>query len=232
MYPSGLVCLGAWIHRLVMVSRNTRGSQTGRRRTSPWAIAGAIALGSFGCARVTLPPSPPVPTAVWLEEGIASWYGDAFHGRETASGEIYDMEAMTAAHRTLPFGTVLQVQNLDNGRVTTVRVNDRGPFVSGRHVDLSRRAALELDMVGSGTARVRLAIVDAGPQNSCWTVQAGAFGDRDTADQIRASLEREGHSVRITTAPNGLHRVRAGPFQSRIEAEELTRSLGGTLLGC
>ena len=72
-------------------------------------------LGSSGCARVTPPPSPPVPTAVWLEEGVASWYGDAFHGRETASGEIYDMEAMTAAHRTLPFGTVLQVQNLDNG---------------------------------------------------------------------------------------------------------------------
>ncbi len=188
-------------------------------------------LGSSGCARVTPPPSPPVPTAVWLEEGVASWYGDAFHGRETASGEIYDMEAMTAAHRTLPFGTVLQVQNLDNGRVTTVRVNDRGPFVPGRHVDLSRRAARELDMVGSGTARVRLAIVNGGAQN-CWMVQAGAFADRDTADQIRASLEREGHSVRITTAPNGLHRVRAGPFQSRVEAEELIRSSGGTLLGC
>jgi rare lipoprotein A len=101
----------------------------------------------------------PVPGPDWVEVGVASWYGDPYHGRTTASGEVYDMEAMTAAHQTLPFGTVLSVWNLDNGLVTTVRVNDRGPFWQNRIVDLSRHAARELDMIGPGTARVRLTIV-------------------------------------------------------------------------
>jgi rare lipoprotein A len=92
---------------------------------------------------------------------VASWYGHPFHGRTTASGETYDMEAMTAAHRTLPFGTVVQVDNLDNGQRTRVRINDRGPFVRGRIIDLSRRAARELDMVGAGIARVRITILEA-----------------------------------------------------------------------
>ena len=196
-----------------------------------------LVIGSFGCARVTPPPiaPAPVPEAGFLEEGVASWYGVPFHGRATASGEIYDMEASTAAHRTLPFGTILRVQNLDNERTTTVRVNDRGPFVKGRNLDLSRRAARELEMMGPGTARVRLTIVNAPPpasRESCWVVQAGAFLDRDNAELLRRSLEREGQVVRITTGPDGLHRVRAGPFQSRMEAEEITSGTGGMLLGC
>jgi len=123
----------------------------------------ALLLTSFGCARV-MPSAPAAPAAPplgpdWSEVGVASWYGPPFHGRTTASGEVYDMEAMTAAHQTLPFGTVLSVWNFDNGLTTTVRVNDRGPFVRNRIVDLSRRAARELDMIRPGTAQVRLSIL-------------------------------------------------------------------------
>lgn len=217
-----------------MVPSGSRQSQKHSRRVVLWTTLTGLAIGSIGCSRVTPPPivPAPVPETGFLEEGVASWYGVPFHGRATASGDIYDMEASTAAHRTLPFGTILQVENLDNAHTTTVRVNDRGPFVRGRNLDLSRRAARELEMIGPGTARVRLTIVSAPSPESCWVVQAGAFSDRDNAELLRLSLEREGHGVRITTSPNGLYRVRTGPFQSRIEAEGIMGETGGLLLGC
>ncbi|MDR5906730.1 septal ring lytic transglycosylase RlpA family protein [Franzmannia qiaohouensis] len=90
------------------------------------------------------------------EEGIASYYADRYHGRQTASGERFDQRALTAAHPSLPFGTRVRVTHLDNGRETVVRINDRGPFVRGRIIDLSRRAAEELDMLRSGVAPVRV----------------------------------------------------------------------------
>jgi len=95
----------------------------------------------------------------YWEVGIASWYGPGFHGRRTASGEIYDMYAMTAAHRTLPFGTIVKVVDLETGRSVVVRINDRGPFIEGRIIDLSYAAAVELGMVEKGLARVGLKIV-------------------------------------------------------------------------
>ncbi|MEZ4845707.1 MAG: septal ring lytic transglycosylase RlpA family protein [Bdellovibrionota bacterium] len=97
------------------------------------------------------------------EEGYASWYGDKFHGRKTASGETYDMYAMTAAHRQAPFGTNVKVINLDTGRETIVKINDRGPFVRGRIIDLSRKAAEQIGMIGNGTARVRLEFLKQSP---------------------------------------------------------------------
>ncbi len=93
------------------------------------------------------------------QQGIASWYGGKFHGRTTASGERYDMNTLTAAHRELPFGTRVRVTNLDNGRQVVVRITDRGPFVKGRIIDLSRAAAKQIDMVQAGVARVRLEIL-------------------------------------------------------------------------
>lgn len=92
-------------------------------------------------------------------EGIASWYGEDFHGRLTASGEVYDMYAMTAAHKTLPLGTVVKVHNLENGKTVEVKVNDRGPYVKGRIIDLSRTAGRALEIRGAGTAKVKLEIV-------------------------------------------------------------------------
>lgn len=114
-----------------------------------------------GCSLVTRPtPPPPFPETGEAETGIASWYGPGFHGRTTANGETYDMDAMTAAHKTLAFGTIVRVDNLENGRSVRVRINDRGPFVDGRIIDLSRRGARELDMLGSGIARVRVIVVE------------------------------------------------------------------------
>jgi rare lipoprotein A len=94
----------------------------------------------------------------YTETGLASWYGKPYHGRPTASGERYDMHALTAAHRTLPFGTVVRVRNLENGREIRVRITDRGPFVDGRIIDLSLKAARKLDMVRAGLARVELRV--------------------------------------------------------------------------
>jgi len=95
----------------------------------------------------------------FAQRGVASFYAEAFHGRTTANGETFDMNAMTCAHRTLPFGTMLQVTNLDNDRDVTVRVNDRGPYVSGRIIDLSKGAARSLDMIESGTANVLIEVI-------------------------------------------------------------------------
>ena len=101
------------------------------------------------------PPAPPAP-AVFTQTGPASWYGKSHHGRTTANGEKFDMEALTAAHRTLPFGTRVRVTNLENNRSVTVRINDRGPYVRGRILDLSARAARELGMAEDGVSRVRI----------------------------------------------------------------------------
>ena len=119
----------------------------------------ALALVLGGCGLFGRRP-PPVSTAPGsTQEGIASWYGPGFHGRRTANGEIYDQFDLTAAHQTLPHGTYVRVTNLTNGRDVLVRINDRGPFVDDRVIDLSYAAAVQLDMVGPGTAPVQLQIV-------------------------------------------------------------------------
>jgi rare lipoprotein A len=105
----------------------------------------------------------PTENSKYDETGIASWYGKRYHGRRTASGEIFDMNSGTAAHRTLPFGTRVQVTNLENGRSAVLKINDRGPFVRRRIIDVSRRAAQELGFVHQGTARVRVRIVQPAP---------------------------------------------------------------------
>lgn len=128
----------------------------------------AAVLISQGCTLAGGPPassrapSPGAPASAWTQTGIASWYGQPFHGRTTASGERFDMNKLTCAHKTLPFGTRLRVENLDNGRAVTLRVNDRGPFVEGRILDVSRGAAEELEMIGPGTARVRISVLGPG----------------------------------------------------------------------
>jgi rare lipoprotein A len=107
-------------------------------------------------------PTPGDPTGPHEFSGRASYYSDEFHGRKTANGETFDMNALTAAHRTLPFNTILRVTNLENGREVTVRVNDRGPFVGERVIDLSLAAARELDLELTGTAMVRIEVLEMG----------------------------------------------------------------------
>ena len=125
------------------------------------------------------------------EIGIASWYGHPYHGRPAANGEIYDMEQFTAAHRTLPFGTLVHVVNLDNSKSVDVRINDRGPFVGDRIIDLSHAAARAIDMIGPGTARVRVEIAQmpAAPPPGSYAVQVGAFGVRANAERLCAEME-------------------------------------------
>ena len=108
----------------------------------------------------TIEPRRPAKSERALAQGLASWYGQKFHGRKTASGERFDMHELTAAHPTLPFGTLVEVRNLDNGRRVVVRINDRGPTVTGRIIDLSYAAAVELGMIDRGVAEVALYLVD------------------------------------------------------------------------
>ncbi len=164
---------------------------------------------------------------------MASWYGHPYHGRPTASGEIYDQEAPTAAHRLLPFGTRLRVENLDNGRTAQLTVNDRGPFVEGRILDVSRRMARELDLLGPGTARVRLTVLETpGPPRACWFLMAGVFeGEREA----RIHLERlaaEGLPGRVQNSLDGKVRVWAGPFRTLEEVRRAHEGYGGMVVGC
>jgi rare lipoprotein A len=122
------------------------------------AAVAALLLAGAGCSLVRAPSPPPVRGGVQV--GVASWYGPGFHGRRTANGEVFDQNELTAAHPSLPHGTRVMVTNLDNGRAVEVRINDRGPFVDGRVIDLSYAAARAVHMVGPGTARVRLDVLD------------------------------------------------------------------------
>ena len=123
----------------------------------------SVPLATTPSAEPPAPSADPTLYAVgWTQTGIASWYGEPFHGRTTAAGNTYDMDAISAAHRTIPFGTRIRVDNLDNGRSIDLDVTDRGPFVRGRILDVSRGAARELEMIGPGTARVRITVTRNG----------------------------------------------------------------------
>ncbi|MBL7179546.1 MAG: septal ring lytic transglycosylase RlpA family protein [Desulfobacterales bacterium] len=221
-------------------------SEKGRLPVIPCLIAvcGLLLLLVFGCATPGPPPTPPghpkpyrigtnwyqpLPHARdFRQRGKASWYGSDFHGRQTASGEIYDMYAMTAAHKTLPLGTYVRVNNLDNNKTIDVRVNDRGPFVRGRIIDLSYTAAQKIGVVGPGTAPVEIVALGtaAKTQGSAgisyvpvdfykgnFTVQVGAFSDRENAEKLKLKLDKEYKNTHITTYNDGqetFYRVRVG----------------------
>ena len=206
------------------------------------ALAASLALASACASRASRSPSPsPSPTApepapqssAWTEEGLASWYGggDGFDGKPTASGEIFDTFQFTAAHRELPLGTIVDVTNIETGVTVRVRINDRGPFVRGRIIDVSRAAAQRLGMIGPGVARVRLTIASPAPAESAapadvsptvaggWAVQVGSFAEKDRADRHAERLRAAGFDVYLEPY-QGLTRVKVGPVPSRNEAEE------------
>lgn len=171
------------------------------------ALAIVMMLLLAGCAkkkRVPASAAAPLPAAAMPhigdeETGIASWYGYPFHGRHASDGEIYDMEKLTAAHRTMPFGTVVEVRNLANDLTVSVRITDRGPFVDGRIIDLSHAAARQIQMIGPGTAKVRVRVV-ALPEvvpEGYFAVQVGAFKQRANADQRRKEMEQRFGSARL-----------------------------------
>jgi len=166
-------------------------------------VAAGVALA--GCAhrkRTSAPPAIPVKIG-HTETGIASWYGHPYDGRQAASGEIYNMDAMVAAHRTMPFGTWVRVFNLGNGKTVEVRIIDRGPFVRGRIIDLSHAAAQAIDMVGPGTARVRLVVIQP-PKTvpvEVYAVQVGQFRSRETAERLRARMASEFGAAQLVRRP-------------------------------
>ena len=235
------------------------GFRGGRRPGLPWtrsngtirSVANTRGVGRPGlgliallllaaCAR-TVATSPPRPPTLGSEErGLASWYGYPHHGRRTASGEVFDMRDLTAAHRTLPLGTRLMVTNVDNGQVVEVRINDRGPFVEGRILDLSHGAARLLGAVGSGVIPVRLRVValpgdgatGAGRTSSggAFSVQLGAFTSRAHADRLREAVERDGSQAGVSEAVvrgETLYRVRLGPYPDQVAAQAVAKGLAG-----
>jgi rare lipoprotein A len=174
----------------------------------------------------------------YRERGLASWYGSKFHGRLTSSGEPFDMYRVSAAHKTLPLPTWVEVTNLDNGRTLTVRVNDRGPFKEGRIIDLSYAAAVKLDVLDAGTAPVEVRALDLGraqertairPIKLPVELQAGAFSERDVAREVARRLDRAGiDDVRVQRARVGgrrVWRVRVGPFWEAAHAQALVRRI-------
>ncbi len=216
------------------------------------ALVSAFAVvAAAGCAHRTVTvqpptqppaeqPSPPsgAPPAIerqpavageYVEEGVASWYGVPFDGRRTSNGEIYDMNEFTAAHRTLPFGAVVRVTNLANGRETEVRINDRGPFVANRVIDLSHAAAQALEMIGPGTAPVRLTVISGpNPRIGFFGVQVGAFQNQQNAERLQTLLGPRYSPITIVTydSPNGLfYRVRVG----RVPSQSAAAALAGQL---
>ena len=168
----------------------------------------------------------------WSQEGMASWYGPGFHGNRTASGEVYDMEDMTAAHKRLPFGTVVRVDNLDNGRRAEVRINDRGPFVDDRIIDLSRAAAREIGMLGPGTARVRISVVEMSHMVECSLVQVGAFSSLNNAGEMEERMRDRGEPVVVRSGGDGLTRVYLGPYDDLERAQRARDRYDGILLAC
>ena len=162
----------------------------------------------------------------YTEKGVASWYGPGFHGRRTANGEVYDMDELTAAHKSLPFDSIVEVRNRDNGKRVRVRINDRGPFVGGRIIDLSRRAAKEIGMLGPGTAKVEIRVVTAPPEGGYgpFWVQAGAFQDKDKARTLYRRLRSDYSKVSMESEA-GWYRVRLGPYSKKKQAEKTRRNL-------
>jgi rare lipoprotein A len=222
-----------------------------------------LIAGVYGCTRSvpsssrppsTVPPYSPKPYKAlgqWYQplpdargfkqSGIASWYGDDFHGKKTSSGEIYDMYAESAAHKTLPLGTIVRVRNTDNNKEMEIRINDRGPFVTGRIIDLSYTCASKLGVLGPGTAPVELVAVGttASAANSGsgsadfyyqgnFTIQVGDFSDRSNAEKLKAKLDKSYQNAHIQSYNSGreiFYRVRVTKCSSLEQAIQYEKTL-------
>ncbi len=225
-------------------------------------ILNLLFLVCSGCSKVQTssmperPPDYPKPYKVlgkwyqplphareFIQTGTASWYGRNFHGRRTSNGEIYNMYAVSAAHKTLPLGTYVRVTNLRNKRQLDMRINDRGPFVDGRVIDLSYRAGQKLGIIGTGTAPVKIvslgrvasekkagktAYIPEDYERGNFTIQIGAFGNLKNARRLKAKLSRVYRNAHITRYDNGrnvLYRVRVGQCSTLEEALKLKKKL-------
>ena len=198
-----------------------------------YILAGAIVIA--GCGRKKTKIAIPAPVAApaaapgAAERGLAIWYGHPYHGRAAADGEIYDMETLVAAHRTLPFQTQVRVRNLSNGKTVDVRIIDRGPFVPGRIIDLSHAAAGEIDLIGPGVGEVEISIIGtpAISEPALFAVQVGAFREKANADRAeRNMIAAYGTAkavLRVGDPP--VWRILAGRENSQDAAETLAQRI-------
>ena len=192
-----------------------------------------IAAVAFEGCRASSPPVhrfPGYPIG-FVERGVASWYGPGFHGNKTANGERYDMHHLTAAHRTLPLGSIAVVRSLTSGRQVTVRINDRGPFARGRVLDLSLAGAQAIGMTGNGTDQIELKVIGYSPRPEgmgVLRVQAGAFSDLENARALLAQVRSEfegGRIMQVDLAEGRRYRVQVGQFMMEPEAQAASARL-------
>jgi len=244
MDPKGLgncIIRGVLIGMLMILVGCASSGGNGAHRDSFWSWGGKQKAGG------KKPGSAPYQVnGVWYQplasargfrqKGIASWYGEPFHGRPTSSGEIYNMYAISAAHKILPLGTVVRVRNLENSKTLVLRVNDRGPFIPGRVIDLSYGAAQALNIVGAGTAMVEIQAVGESPfvagsaqkrspppgsnNRGNYLVQVGAFEDRNNAEKLANDLlpYYQGVKVARMDVDQNMYRVVVGHGASREKA--------------
>ncbi len=235
----GRARLGGWVAVVVLLCLLAAGCTARSTTTAPPTSAPRPGVRTEGPTPETIPGQPkpyralglwyqPIPDASgFRQQGIASWYGLDFHGKRTSSGEVYDMHAMTAAHKTLPLGTLVRVRHLGNHRTLEVRINDRGPFVGDRIIDLSYEAARQLDVVRPGTAPVEVVAVGAVPGSPVdlysgnFTFQVGSFASRANAEKLGAELNPRfgnAHIVEFERGGRVFFRLRVGKVGSLDEA--------------
>src|SRR5215813_6555396 len=201
-------------------------------RSQPfWRCWPVLLLATFMAGALAACSSPPKPTYFpgypvgFVEQGVASWYGPGFHGNKTANGERYNMHELTAAHRTLPFGSIAVVRSIQTGRQVTVRINDRGPFARNRVLDLSLAGARQLGMTGAGTNEVELRVVGyqgRAADTGILRVQIGSFADQQNATNLlnRTRHLYSGGKVQVVELPEGRrYRVQVGQFSRETQAE-------------
>jgi rare lipoprotein A len=199
-------------------------------------ILSAILIAGCGKKKTNIariPPPAPTPAAAppngAAERGMASWYGRPYHGRPAADGEIYDMETLVAAHRTLPFQTQVRVRNLANDKTVDVRIIDRGPFVEGRIIDLSHAAAKAIDLIGPGVGQVEVIVIGAPaiPEPALFAVQVAAFSVKANADRaVENMIAAYGAAKSVPRVGNpAVWRVLAGRENSPEAAEALARRI-------
>jgi len=200
----------------------------------------ALAAAAGACAVKEIPPEPSAtaPASAVIAEAArppaqapgltAGWYGRDLHGRKTASGELFNMNASSAAHRTLPLGTIIRVVNLDNSKSITTAITDRGPFVRSRVLDLSYGAARELGFLSQGTARVRIETLERPGGPAVYTVQAANYNEEESARLLKERLAKRFEAVSIVLYETNLaryYRVRVGAYASEEVAEKVAAKL-------
>jgi len=199
------------------------------REAPPASLASLAPAAPSLSTAFTPTPAPALATdQAYRETGIAIWYGKELHGKKTASGEVFDSNGLSAAHRTLPFGTVIRVTNLDNLKSITVRINNRGPFIKSSILELSCGAARELGFVAQGTARVGIETLDAVRDTGQYTVHAAAFVEEENARMLKERLNKRFEVVTIVPYETNIalfYSVRVGAYASEARAEQVAGKL-------